>query len=57
MHVNVYSRADGPPVAQQEVFKNLPDQGDTENSLIAVNDSILVENNYGNSTPQAPSAA
>jgi hypothetical protein len=27
---------------------NLPRHGDTENSLIAVNHSILVENNYGN---------
>ena len=35
-------------MAQQAVFTNLPDKGDTENSLIAVNDSILVENNYGN---------
>ena len=52
MHVNVYNRATGALVAQQEVFTNLPEgQGDTENSLIAVNDSILVENNYGNSSP------
>jgi hypothetical protein len=52
MDVNVYNRATGALVAQQEVFTNLPKgQGDTENSLIAVNDSIMVENNYGNSTP------
>jgi hypothetical protein len=52
MHVNVYNRATGALVAQQEVFTNLPKgMGDTENSLIAVNDSIIVENNYGNATP------
>ena len=49
MHVNVYNRATGALVAQQEVFTNV--NGDTENSLIAVNDSIIVENNYGNATP------
>jgi hypothetical protein len=51
MHVNVYNRATGALVAQQEVFTNLPFRSDTENSLIAVNDSIIVENNYGNRTP------
>jgi hypothetical protein len=52
MHVNVYNRATGALVAKQEVFTNLPKgMGDTENSLIAVNDSIIVENNYGNATP------
>jgi hypothetical protein len=48
MHVNVYDRLTGKLVAQQAVFMNLPRHGDTENSLIAVNHSILVENNYGN---------
>src|SRR5262249_52242153 len=48
MHVNVYDRLTGKLVAQQAVFTNLPRHGDTENSLIAVNHSILVENNYGN---------
>jgi len=48
MHVNVYDRQTGRLVAQQAVFTNLPYRGDTENSLIAVNHSILVENNYGN---------
>ena len=51
MHVNVYNRATGALVAQQAVFGNLPGRGDTENSLIAVNDSIIVENNYGNRSP------
>jgi hypothetical protein len=50
MHVNVYDRQTGKLVAQQAVFTNLPRRGDTENSLIAVNHSILVENNYGNRT-------
>jgi hypothetical protein len=35
-------------VAQQAVFRKLPRRNDTENSLIAVNHSVLVENNYGN---------
>jgi hypothetical protein len=48
MHVNVYNRLTGQLVAQQAVFGNLAGRGDTENSLIAVNHSILVENNYGN---------
>jgi hypothetical protein len=48
MHVNVYNRQTGLLVAQQAVFTNLHYRGDTENSLIAVNHSILVENNYGN---------
>ena len=50
MHVNVYNRQTGKLVAQQAVFGNLPHRGDTENSLVAVNHSILVENNYGNSS-------
>jgi hypothetical protein len=47
MHVNVYDAQTGALVAQQAVFQNLPFEGDTENSLVAVNHSILVENNYG----------
>ncbi len=47
MHVNVYNAQTGALVAQQAVFQNLPFRGDTENSLIAVNHSISVENNYG----------
>ena len=35
------------------MFQNLPFQGDSENSLIAVNHSILVENNYGNNNLQS----
>ncbi len=50
-HVNVYNRQTGALVAQQRVFLNRPFLSDTENSLIAVNDSILVENNYGNRSP------
>ena len=57
MHVNVYNRQTGALVAQQAVFTNLPDKGDTENSLIAVNDSILVENNYGNLAISSTSGA
>lgn len=50
MHVNVYNRATGALVASQAVFDTLPNRSDTENSLIAVDHSILVENNYGNSS-------
>jgi hypothetical protein len=53
MHVNVYNRLTGALVARQAVFPNSPFQNSCENSLIAVNHSILVENNYGNSTPKS----
>ncbi len=48
LHVDVYNRQTGALVAQQAVFGTRPFRNDTENSLIAVNHSILVENNYGN---------
>jgi hypothetical protein len=48
MHINIYNTQTGALVAQQAVFQNLPFRGDTENSLVAVNHSITVENNYGN---------
>lgn len=48
MHVNVYLRDNGTLVAQQEVFKPQGKYNCCENSLIAVNHSIIVENNYGN---------
>jgi hypothetical protein len=48
MHVNVYNRQTGALVAQQAVFSAFPNISSCENSLIAVNHSILVENNYGN---------
>ena len=52
MHVNVYNRADRRPRRAAGGLHQPPEgQGDTENSLIAVNDSIIVENNYGNATP------
>ncbi|HKP02516.1 MAG TPA: hypothetical protein VJU77_04055 [Chthoniobacterales bacterium] len=50
MHVNVYRRDTGKLVAQQTVFTEQGKQNACENSLIAVNRSIIVENNYGNST-------
>lgn len=49
MHVNVYRRDTGKLVAQQTVFAAQGKQNACENSLIAVNRSIIVENNYGNS--------
>jgi hypothetical protein len=48
MHVNVYDRQTGALVAQQAVFSAFPNISCCENSLIAVNHSIIVENNYGN---------
>jgi hypothetical protein len=55
MHVNVYRRAaavSGPRlVASVPVFGS--GQGATENSLIATDRSIIVENNYGYSGPEA----
>jgi hypothetical protein len=50
MHVNVYNRRTGALVAQQAVFSAFPNTSCCENSLIAVNHSIIVENNYGNAT-------
>jgi hypothetical protein len=51
MHVNVYNRQTGALVAHQKVFTAFPLRNACENSLIAVNHSIIIENNYGNSTP------
>ncbi len=48
MHVNVYDRTTGHLIASQAVFKSLPGENGTENSLIAVNNTLIVENNYGN---------
>jgi hypothetical protein len=50
MHVNVYNRKTGDLVAQQAVFSAFPGRNACENSLIAVNHSIIVENNYGNAS-------
>jgi hypothetical protein len=48
MNVNVYRRDTGALVAQTAVFTDFPDTNSCENSLIAVNRSIIVENNFGN---------
>lgn len=48
MNVNVYSRDTGELVAQQPVFTETSGACACENSLIAVNRSIIVENNWGN---------
>jgi hypothetical protein len=50
MNVNVYNRQTGALVAQQAVFSAFSGQNACENSLIAVNHSIIVENNYGNAS-------
>lgn len=47
MHVNVYNRANGALVAQQAVFTRFPYANSCFNSLIAVNHSVIIENNYG----------
>lgn len=57
MHVNVYSRDNGKLVAQQAVFTAQGTQNACENSLIAVNRSIIVENNYGNLNPDSTQGA
>jgi hypothetical protein len=51
LHVNVYRRQTGDLVAQQAVFQDQSYTDSCENSLVAVNHSILVENNYGNDSP------
>jgi hypothetical protein len=55
MHVLVYRRAaqvqGSRLVCKVPVFEN--DMSDTENSMIATNQSIIVENNYGYSGPEA----
>ena len=51
MHVVVYDRATGAFVCQQAVFA--PGASDTENSLVAVGNSLIVENNYGYQGPQS----
>jgi hypothetical protein len=50
LHVNVYNRQTGDVVVQQAVFSAFPGRNACENSLIAVNHSIIVENNYGNAS-------
>jgi len=51
MHVVVYNRATGAFVCQQGVFA--PGASDTENSLVAVGNSLIAENNYGYQGPQS----
>ena len=53
MNVNVYLRDSGKLVAKQAVFTAQGASNACENSLIAVNRSIIVENNYGNLTVQS----
>ncbi len=53
LHVNVYDRNTGVLVAQQAVFNAQPNTSSTENSLIAANHTIFVENNFGNDTIQS----
>ncbi|APG23742.1 PQQ-binding-like beta-propeller repeat protein [Syntrophotalea acetylenica] len=45
MHVLVYDRADGHLVCSEPVFQ--PGQASNENSLVATDTSIIVENNFG----------
>ena len=48
MHVNVYNRQTGALVTQHRVFRAFPFRNACENSLMAVDHSIIIENNYGN---------
>ncbi|HEY1597166.1 MAG TPA: hypothetical protein VGF74_17340 [Thermoleophilaceae bacterium] len=47
----VYKRASGGPVCAQPVFRK--GQSDTDQSLVAAGNSLVVENNYGYSSPLA----
>lgn len=49
MNVLVFERGEGQPVCSAPVFA--PGAGATENSLVAVGNSLLVENNYGYTGP------
>ena len=57
MHVEVYRRSTGALLCRTPVFAdpalNLAGKGATDNSLIAVGNSLIVENNYGYSGPTA----
>lgn len=53
MSVDVYSRDSGKLVAQTPVFTETGGKCACENSLIAVNRSIIIENNHGNSDIQS----
>ena len=53
MHVELYRRSSGALVCREEVFTAFPGQGATDNSLIAVGNSLIVENNYGYTGPTA----
>jgi len=50
MHVLVYDRDDGRLVCAEPVFQ--PGQASNENSLIATDKSIIVENNFGYKVPE-----
>jgi Domain of unknown function (DUF4214) len=50
MHIVVFNANTGAVVAAQTVFTAFPFANSCENSLIAVNDSVMIENNYGNSS-------
>lgn len=49
-HILVWDRNTGQRIVKKAVFLKLPFRNCTENSLVAVNHSIIVENNYGNRT-------
>jgi hypothetical protein len=53
MNVEVYRRSTGALVCRAPVFLASPGRGATDNSLIAVGSSLIVENNYGYSGPTA----
>ncbi len=47
MHLLVYERNTGELIIQKELFKDYPYLNCTENSIIAVDHSLIIENNYG----------
>ena len=50
MHIDVFNRNTGALVAAQAVFSPFPFINSCENSLIAINHSVFIENNFGNSS-------
>ncbi|MDP1879321.1 MAG: hypothetical protein Q8K60_00100 [Parachlamydiaceae bacterium] len=47
MHVVIFNRETGALIAQPVVFTRFPYASSCQNSLIAVNHSVIIENNYG----------
>jgi hypothetical protein len=51
LHILIYERNTGELLISQPVFLELPNRNAAENSIIAVNHTVFIENNYGNASP------